>query len=256
MYTALYSLSLSLSLSLCYVFLIIIDKPREVSGSENFEECLVGMQLCSEGILSQRRLYHLNNEESLSISSENEDFHLQLPHEALSLPNPSLELAFAPLGPVGPHFIFPDGMIPVSPAVWICFSPSKEFLDPAILRLPHCFECTSAEDLNSIVFLKANHKSITKDERGQSVIKFEKVDKSQSEFYPHYGLLRERHFCMYCLAVEERSQEGSVLGKVNYCLTILKPKRYPTNESLRIYCILHFNLKDCKRVCYSIRTNF
>ena len=38
------------------------------------------------------------------------------------------------------------------------------------------------------------------------------------------------------------------LGKVNYCLTILKPKYYPADEYIRIYCILHFNLEGSKRV--------
>ena len=209
------------------------------------------MQLCSEGILSGRRLYHPKSEESLSITYESEDFYLQLPREALNFPKPSVELAFAPFGPVGPHFIFPEGMIPVSPAVWICFSPSTQFQQPAILKLPHCFECESEEDSNSLYFLKANHECITKDERGQAVITFKRVDKANSEFPSNtrYGLLREYHFCIYCTAVERRSQEGTVVGKINYCLTILKPKRYPTNDTQKIYCLLHFDLDGCKKVC-------
>ena len=120
-------------IQVCSIITLHLDSIlKEPSESENFEESHLGMQLCIEGILSKRRLYHPSSDESPSISYESENFHLQLPPEVLSLPKPSVELDFAPFGP---NFIFPDGMIPVSPAVWICFSPSTQFQEPAILKL-------------------------------------------------------------------------------------------------------------------------
>lgn len=176
---------------------------------------------------------------------------ISLPQEVISspdYPNLSLEVAFASLGPVGPHFIFPKGVVPVSPAVWLCSSLQKEFHDRAILKLPHCFECKTLEDSKLLRFLKAEHEDIKRDENGWISIKFKEVDKAQSDFPPNscYGILRDRHFCIYCLVAYPL--EESILGKVNYCLTILKPKSYPRNENQKIYCILHFNLEDCKMV--------
>lgn len=215
--------------------------------SHNFQEYIVGMQLCSEGILSRRRTFHFNSQDSLTISCKNEDVTLQLPPEILDYPKPSLEVAFSLFGPVGVHFKFPKGMIPVSPAVWLCFSPRKEFHHPATLKLPHCFESESQGDSMSLFCLKAEEKDITRDGSGQTLIKF---NKSSSKFLANsqYSIINAHHFCIYCLVVEDYSSEGRVVGKINYCMTILKPKLYPTDKNLRIYCILHFNLRDCKRV--------
>ena len=161
------------------------------------------MQLCSEGILTSRQTFPIDSQESLSFTFKDSNIHLQLPPEVLNYPDPSIEAAFAPLGPIGPQFIIPDGMIPVSPAVWVCFFPQKKFSNPAMLKLPHCFECNSSEDSKFLYFLKAEHEGIV-DECGQISIKFEKVTKIQSEFPPnkHFGLLTDHHFCIYCLAVK------------------------------------------------------
>ena len=106
----------------------------------NFQECVIGMQLCSEDVLSHRRTFKFINQESLTVTCKDGDFYIQLPSEVLNYHKPSLEIAFSPLGPVGPHFLFPTGMIPVSPAVWLCFSPNRVFRNPAILKMPHCFD--------------------------------------------------------------------------------------------------------------------
>ena len=197
------------------------------------------MQLCCEGILSHKRTFHFNSQESLTVSCVDEDFYLQLPSEVLNYPNSSLEVAFASLGPVGAHFKFPEQMIPVSPAVWLYFSPQKKFLVPAKLKLPHCFKCESLEESQHLTLLKAEHKDIKREENGYTSIAFSKVPKSPSHFHQEgqYYAANDYHFCIYCLAVECCSTEIQVLGKVNYCLTVLKPKWYPTDQNLRIYCI-------------------
>ena len=133
------------------------------SDSHTIHENILGMQLCSEGIFSQRQIFSLNSQESLSISFEDKDVHLTFSPEVLNYPNLSIEAAFAPLGPVGPHFVFPDGTIPVSPAVWLCSSLQKEFPNMATLKLSHCFECKNTEDSKLLCFLKAEHEDITRD---------------------------------------------------------------------------------------------
>ena len=208
------------------------------------------MQLCSVGIFAQRQVISLNSKQLLSLSFKEHDVYLELPAEVLDYSNPSLEVAFAPFGPVGPHFKFPNGMIPVSPAVWLYFSPQKEFRDPATLKLPHCFESKTPDILEYLCFLKADEEDINRDESGQVSINFKKIDKSTSDFPMgcQYGTLKDHHFCIYCLAAYP--VQDDVIGKVNYCLTILKPRFYPTEEyGMKVYSVLHFNLESCKRIC-------
>lgn len=212
-------------------------------------ECLLGMQLCSEGILTKRQVIPIKNRNDLSLPFPDVDAHLQLPEEVLDFQNPTLEVAFAPFGPgVGSQFVLPKRMIPVSPAVWLCFSPQKKFGNPAILKLPHCFECENKEDTKHLQFLKAEHDDISRDKSGQIVVTFRPVDQALSQFPlgTRYGTLEDSHFCIYCLA--EYGGEGEVIGNINYCLTILKPVTYPKDENTKIYCILHFDLEGCKKV--------
>ena len=211
-------------------------------------DCILGQQLCSEGILTQRQTFFLSNQKSLSFLFKDNGASIELPSEILDYPNPVFEAAFSPFGPVGSQFILPDKMIPVSSAVWLCVSPYEEFRSPAMLELSHCFTCNNTEDAKLLHFLKAEHKDIKQDKFGNLTITFEEVDPAQSEFPPNKqsGTLKDHHFCIYCLAAV--SQEEEVVGRINYCLTILKPKLYPTKEHMKIYCILHFDLNGCKRV--------
>ena len=208
------------------------------------------MQLCSEGILTQRQIIPINNHNDLSLSFPDVDIHLQLPEEVLDLQSPAIEVAFAPLGPgVSSRFILPDGMIPVSPAVWLYLSPQKEFNDPAILKLPHCFEYKNHDNTKYLQFLKAEHDDISQDKSGQSIVTFRPVDRASSKFPhgTHYGTLEDHHFCIYCLAAY--SSEEDIRGKVNYCLTTVRPTTYPKDEiSMKIQCILHFDLSGCRQV--------
>ena len=210
----------------------------------------MGMQLCSEGILTRRQIIPINNHNDLSLSFPKLDIHLRLPEEVLNLRNLTLEVAFAPFGPgVGSQFILPKGMIPVSPALWLCFSPQKKLNNPAILKLPHCFECKDQKDIKYLQFLKAEHDDISRDKGGQIAVTFIPVDKELSQFPlgTHYGTLEDKHFCIYCLGAY--SSEEDVIGKINYCLTILKPTTYPKDElGMKIYCILHFDLDGCRQV--------
>ena len=209
----------------------------------------MGLQLCSEGILTQRQIIPINNDTDLSLSFQNIDVHLQLPEEVLDLNNCSLEIAFSPLGPgVSPQFILPDGMIPVSPAVWLCFSQQKKFDSPVTLKLPHCFDCANEEDTKSLWFLKAEHDDISRDSSGH-IVRFKPVDRMLSKLpcSSRYGILNDHHFCIYCLAVFEA--EKDLVGKINYCLSILKPTTYPKEEAnMKIFCILHFDTDGCRQV--------
>ena len=202
------------------------------------------MQLCSEGILSQRQILPITSSKQLNLSFEEYDVHLQLPQEALK-ESMSLEVAFAPFSHTGP-FVFPEGMVPISPIVWFCSDPQKKFAEPAIIQLPHCFMCKSLEDSSLLYVLKAEHQDISVDENGQTIIEFKAVSQTQSDFPldSQHGTLKDNHFCMYCVSYFGLRED--ILQKVQYQLTILRPVTYPREETKKIYCILHYNL--CKKV--------
>lgn len=210
------------------------------------------MQLCSEGILSQRKMLPIHGFESLSLPFAEHDVYLKLPQE-VQHDNLSLEVAFAPYKNAGP-FIFPEGMIPVSPIVWFCLQPQKEFVEPATIKLPHCFDCKTQEDAKSLFFLKAEHGNIKFNKDGQTVIEFKYVDQALSDFQPgsQYGTLKDYHFCIYCIAYS--SLKDDILKNVQYRLTIQRPMAYPRDEKKDIYCILYYDLKGCRQVCTYIHT--
>ena len=139
-------------------------------------DCVLGQQLCCEGILTQRQVFKLSTQKSLSFSFKDNGTSIELPQDILEHPDPIFEAAFSPFGPVGTQFIIPKRMIPVSSAVWLCVSPYEKFQSPAKLELSHCFTCNSSEDAKLLHFLKAEHKDIKRDEFGNLTITFEEVD--------------------------------------------------------------------------------
>lgn len=175
--------------------------------------------------------------------------YITLPQEVVD-ENIQVERALRPCGTDQVSFRLPDKMFPISQAVWLCTTPEKQFKQPAKLRLIHCFQNDNEENKKLITFLKADHKDITR-ENGEIVIKFKATNEdqgTQSEFPANttYGILRDHHFCVYCLFAY--GEECEILGKMRYYLSILKPTAYSKHKTAKIYCILSFDLPDCKKV--------
>ncbi len=191
----------------------------------------------------------INESQPLNLSFDEHDVHLELPQEVLQ-EKASLEVAFVPYNNAGP-FEFPDGVIPVSPLVWFCLHPQRStvFTSPTTIKLPLCFDNKlNKEDMKLLCFLKAEHKDITVNEDGQTVVKFNLVDQTKTQFQPDspYGVVRDHHFCIYCLGYSGLKE--NLLKKVMYCLTIQKPIMFPKGEKREIHCILHYNLPGCREV--------
>ena len=208
------------------------------------EKSILGMELHKKGILSVPK----NIEQTKSEQRIGHGVYITLPQEVVD-ENIQVESAFRPCGLGHYTFVLRDKMLPISQAIWLYATPQKKFKHPAKIKLAHCFQNENEKHQKLIKFLKADHEDIDRDEKGEISIKFKEVEKSQTEFpSSSYGILLDQHFCVYCLAVY--CEEEEILGKVNYCLTILKPNAYPKDKAARIYCILHFDLEDCKRVRY------
>lgn len=209
----------------------------------------LGIELYKRGIISVPNTVESHTDE-MQISH---GVFLTLPQEAAN-ESIQIETAFRPCGLGHFSFNFPQGMLQISQAVWLCTIPEKKLKKPAKLKLEHCFQSENEKHQKLITFLKADHDGITKDENGQFVIKFKAVDINKHPVEistmssSSYATLHDNHFCIYCLAVI--CEEKEILGKVNYCLTIMKPDAYPKNKAVKIYCLLHFDLEGCKQVSF------
>lgn len=154
----------------------------------------------------------------------------------------SVECGVVPYGPFGP-FQYPDGVKPVSPIVWFYSDKEIEFLKPIEITLPHCIECKSDEECQSLVFLKANHNAFTVNQTGDKVFRFEKAEGKMS-FAPNSfkGTLQTKHFCFYCLGVYTREDTDAAV----FCLATAIPHHRGKMIDIH-FCVCYF-LDTCMKV--------
>lgn len=203
------------------------------------------MELYARGILTKSRMVKPKANEFVDIGC---GISISLPQEVAEDEIP-IEVAFTPYGPGLAKLLgIPDGMLIVSPILWVCAPQAKHFKEAAIIKLPHCFDCKTQKDSDLLTVLKADHDEISVDEAGQFIMDFKKID---AQFPPNeqYGIISDNHFCLYCSAIHPYSDQE--LQRVNYCLSILKPQAFSTLETQKIQCILHYDLEGCHQVCYS-----
>ncbi len=208
------------------------------------QKSALGMELYARGILTKPKIVQPKANEFVDIGC---GISISLPQEVAENEIP-IEVAFTPYGP-GPSKLLgiPDEILVISPILWVCAPQVKRFKESAIIKLPHCFDCKTQEDSDLLTVLKADHNDeISVDEAGQLVMDFKKVD---AQFPPNkqYCVISDDHFCLYCTMIHPYSDEE--LRRVNYCLSILKPKTFSTLETQTIHCILHYDLNGCHKVC-------
>ena len=141
---------------------------------------------------------------------------------------------------------FPSGTRPVSPMLFVCVvdNPNYQFLKPVKLRLPHCLDITTKEDVTDLEvrFLKSSH----------NLFCFHEA-KGKFTFQPgtHCGILNTTHFCCFCIGANKKKAD---LTKISYRLIKVVPN-CKTTSSLRWkahYCITYF-LPTCLRVSVHIK---
>ena len=117
-------------------------------------------------------------------------------------------------------FMFPAGMKAISPIVWLC-AQSEQFMFhlPIEVKLPHCLQLTSLEDITSLQlgFLKGGHNS---DDKGNIPFRYS----GQATFQPDssYGTIYNKHFCYLCLATNCTSPQ--FCSKTLFCLIRVVPR--------------------------------
>lgn len=204
----------------------------------------------NEGVLDQLETFHYNRKEGCDITFNGSD--LQNEHKVnLLVPKNvcandgifAVEAGVVSTSPLGP-FVFPDGLSPVSPIVWLCSVPQSTFTTLVELKIPHCFES------ENVHLLKANHANIKLNDIGQRVIEFENVsnDGNNAPKLTNKSCtsvtVADDHFCIYCVGIHLREE----LANVHYCLTIVEPHMPDNYEWYKIHCVVHYNLPTCHKV--------
>ena len=176
-----------------------------------------------------------------NIHSPEDGYSLTLPKGAIpeKLGLISMQCGVIPYGPFGP-FKYPDGVKPVSPIVWFCLTTSLEFQKPVEITIPHCLDCDSEEDSQSLAFFKANHNVSDSDPQ---TFHFLKETEGVSSFPSNtfHGTLHSKHLCFYCIG----SNDKEITDRANFCLILAEPKCF---QRSRIHFCLTYLLKTCIQV--------
>ena len=173
--------------------------------------------------------------------SPEDGYSLTVPRGAIpeNLGSVSIQHGVIPYGPFGP-FKYPDGVKPVSPIVWFCSTSSVEFQKLVEITIPHCYDCDSEQDSQSLAFFKANHNI---SDNGPKMFHFKEVEGISSfPLNTSCGTLYSKHLCFYCIGTND---EG-ITSKAKFCLITAKPVCFQRRS--RIHFCLTYLLETCVKV--------
>ena len=175
--------------------------------------------------------------------SSEDGYSLTVPKGAISesLGLISLQCGVMPYGPFGP-FKYPDGVKPVSPIVWFCLTSSVNFQKPVEITIPHCLDCDSEEDSQSLAFFKAKH-NVGDSSPVARVFHFKEAEGIFS-FPPNtsHSILHSKHLCFYCIGCKDKE----ITNRANFCLITAKPVCF--QRISRIHFCLTYLLETCVKV--------
>ena len=175
--------------------------------------------------------------------SPEDDYSLTVPKGAIpeKLGSVSIQCGVIPYGPFGP-FKYPDGIKPVSPIVWFCMTTKVKFQKPVEITIPHCLDCDSEKDSQSLAFFKADH-NVSDSGPIARVFHFKETE-GTSSFLPNtsHGTLHSKHLCFYCIG----SKDKEITERANFCLITAEPKCF--QRISRIHFCLTYLLKTCMQV--------
>ena len=136
-------------------------------------------------------------------------------------------------------FLFPEGVRPVSPILWLCTNPTLTFSRPIEVVLPHYLHCEDQNDTKKLIFLKADHNSI------DGKFHFKPTD-GESVFKHHttYGMLHTKHCCFLCIAAKMTEKDTP---KTNLSLITAYP-RNPQEHPWNVYFGVTYLLPTCMQV--------
>ena len=217
--------------------------PNQSSQDRKPHHFLDQVKLHRKLLLTRTQQLEFNSDEGTYHSAE-DGYSLTIPKGAIAenMGTVSVQCGVIPYGPLGP-FTYPDRVRPVSPIIWFCSTPSVEFQKPVEIVIPHCLDCRSEEDTQSLAFFKANHDDYTVSDSGQKMFSFKEAEGTTSfPLNTSSGILRSKHFCFFCVGVYSREDTAHA----NFCLITAKPVHI--QRRCRIHFCLTYFLATCLKV--------
>ena len=145
----------------------------------------------------------------------------------------TLEFAIAIVGP----FIFPEGITPVSPILWVRIQAEGTLQKPLEIGLPHAVNCK--ENFKLLHFLCAqrngDHYSFMKTHKTARI--------NPSKGMMHSKLSKQQYF--YCIAGKVCRE---VISRAQYCIVKVAPK-HPYDYSWKLHFFVTYALPACIEVC-------
>ena len=155
-------------------------------------------------------------------------------------------------------FVFPDGIKPISPILWICAKPEIKFQKSLKITLPHVLSSLTEKESKTygVIFLKADHRAFFL-KQGSSSKYFQFnffADDTRSVFSSNQGTISTDHFCFLCIGAESSRQ---LYQRASYCITRIEPKPWPAqNPETTIYFCISYFLTTCIKVSNIADTRF
>ena len=143
------------------------------------------------------------------------------------------------------NFMFPPGMRPVSPIVWLCKHQEGDFEKDIEVTLPHFLSNPDGTLDAHLCFLKADHHDATV--HGASLKYCFRTTQNRTDFgrAERQGILYTNHFCFVCIA-KYGTRDNTL--KETYCLTSAIPK--PIARGCELYFYITYFLDTCLSVSF------
>lgn len=153
-------------------------------------------------------------------------------------------------------FVFPEGIKPISPILWVCAKPEIKFQKPVEITVPHVLSSLTEKEtkIYGVTFLKANHRAfILKQDSSSKYFQFKSCygDDTRSTFSSNQGTISINHFCFLCIGAQSSRQ---LYQRASYCITRIEPKPWPPETTI-YFCISYF-LTTCIKVNNITDTRF
>ena len=137
-------------------------------------------------------------------------------------------------------FLFPEGVRPVSPILWLCTDPTLTLSRSIAVVLPHYLHCEDQKDTENLMFLKAPHNPST-----DGKIHFKPADgESVFKHHTNYGTLHTNHCCFLCIGARMTEKDTR---NANLCLITAYP-RNPQEHPWNVFFGVTYLLPTCMQV--------
>lgn len=173
--------------------------------------------------------------------SKSNDVTITIPEGAIpsGVSHANIEFGVALVGPFDMPQGNVEGVIPVSPFVWI-YTDTILFSKPITVIVPHFISCDTKQDHAALTFLKTDLQYLRFDDDGR--FHLARCEEGESKFRPQSmkGSVTLQQSGFICVA---STMPNLALSKANYCLIMALPSQ-PTESFEVAFCVTYL-LQTC-----------